>query len=435
MYALTIGVPFRRKTDIQCEVAADWAKSLILLRDALAGRFGEIVVAAPELPPGEGMIVQQTPHILDAHNDGIRFESLGQKNWRARQFWRMFPRLRATCNRLAAQAQVVHCGINDLWQPYSLAGFYAARRRGTTTVFVLDGDAIKRLQDLATGQGVLHRCRTNAYCALYYRIARRAVASADLALLKGRALHERYGRFARNAKDFFDTSYSLTDIVAAETVDCKCRELLAGGSIRCLYLGRLVDYKGIDYAIKAVAAAAGQGAPITFDIIGDGPAEKKLRQVALDAGAGQTVRFLGPRAYGPELLREIRAYHVMLFTSLAEETPRALFDGMAGGCALVAFAIPFVRQVLEQCRHGAAVPIGDIAALSEALLGAHRDRNTLAQWVRAAVDAAHGNTADVWYRRRAQWTLEAYERHCAASRVSVGRDGKPDGIKPRGDVT
>jgi glycosyltransferase involved in cell wall biosynthesis len=189
-----------------------------------------------------------------------------------------------------------------------------------------------------------------------------------------------------------------------------------------LYLGRLVDYKGIDYAIKAVAAAAGQGTPITFDIIGDGPAEKQLRQVALDAGAGPAVRFLGPRVYGPELLREIRAYHVMLFTSLAEETPRALFDGMAAGCALMAFAIPFVRQVVEQCRHGAAVPIGDIAALTEALRGAHCDRNTQAQWMRAAVEAAHGNAADVWYRRRAEWTFEAYERHCATQRITVGGD-------------
>jgi glycosyltransferase involved in cell wall biosynthesis len=420
MYALTIGVPFRRKTDVQCEVAADWARSLVLLRDSLLGHFGEMVVAAPELPPGDSPIAQQTPQILDARNDGIKFESLGQKHWRARQFWRAYPRLRAVCNRLAAQSQVVHCGINDLWQPYSLEGFYAARRCGTTAVFVLDGDALTRLKDLAAGQGLLQRCRTSVYCAIYYRIARRAVARADLALLKGQSLIERYGPFARNARSFFDTSYSSADIVDGQTVECKYREVLAGAPLRCLYLGRLMDYKGIDFAIKAVAAASGQGVPVTFDIIGDGPEEKRLRQVAADAGAGPAVRFLGPRVYGPDLLREIRSYHVMFFTSLAEETPRALFDGMAGGCALLGFAIPFVRQVVEECKHGLAAPIGDTAALTQALLEAHRDRNALARWMRAAVDAAHLHAAEVWYRRRAEWTFEAYERHCAAQRTTVG---------------
>jgi glycosyltransferase involved in cell wall biosynthesis len=284
----------------------------------------------------------------------------------------------------------------------------------------LDGDALIRLKDLAAGKGALKRWRTNAFCALYYRLARRAVARADLALLKGRSLMERYGRFARNSQNFFDTSYSSADIIDAQAVDCKCRELLADAPIRCVYLGRLMDYKGIDYAIKAVAAAARQGAPITFDIIGDGPMEKDLRQVAQDANAGTSVRFLGPRVYGPELLRETSTYHVMLVTSLAEETPRALFDGMAAGCALLGFAIPFLRQVVDESSHGRAVPIGNTAALTDAILGAHRDRNTLVQWVRAAVHAAHENAAEVWYRRRAQWTIEAYERHCAA-RARGGR--------------
>ena len=47
MYSVVISVPFRRMNDRVCEVAGDWGKSIVLLRDSLQGRFGPLVIAAP----------------------------------------------------------------------------------------------------------------------------------------------------------------------------------------------------------------------------------------------------------------------------------------------------------------------------------------------------------------------------------------------------
>jgi glycosyltransferase involved in cell wall biosynthesis len=413
MYTLTIGVPFRRLDEHCCEVASDWAKSLKLLRDSLGGRFGPITVAAPALPAGDGLIGQQTPMTIDTRSDEIRFAELGIKGWRARQFWRAYRAIRSTIDQLAKNSQVVHCGVNDLWQPYAMMGYYAAMRANVTSVFVLDGDAVRRRGDLGANKGPMSRLSDSVYCALYMRLVRKAVAQADLSLLKGRALHERYGAYARNARDFFDTSFDAGDIIETEPLARKCDDVRSGQTIRCLSLGRLVDYKGVDHTICSILQAAAGGANVSLDVIGEGPAEEELKQLA---GGSDRVRFLGRRPYGPQLLSEIGAYHMLLFTSTAEETPRSLFDGMAAGCGLLAFDLSFTRQVVEQFAHGVVVPKGNVAELAQVLLSLHHDRQKLVSWMKLAAQHAPQNTAEVWYQRRAQWTFEAYEQHGLGAR-------------------
>jgi glycosyltransferase involved in cell wall biosynthesis len=414
MYTKTTGVPFRRKGGTQCEVAGDWAQALCLLRDSFRGRFGPLTIAAPELPPGEGPITEQITVTMSEVEDGIRFVSLGSTTWKARQFWGSYWRMRKQCEQLAAESDVLHAGINDLWQPYSLLGFNAARRKGTTTVFVLDGDEIQRIRDLSGADPLPVRLRHAGYCAIYAQVAARAVARADLALLKGHQLHRRYGRWARNAKDFFDTSFHESDILSAAELERKCSAALAGGPVRCLSLGRLVGYKGVDHTLRAIAAAVAAGADVRLDVIGDGPARTELTALANALGIRERVEFKGARPYGPALLRELAQSHVLLFTSMAEETPRSLFDGLAGGCALLAFDLPFTRQVVGQLGHGALVARGQHVELAQQLLSLDRERARLVTWMKTAAARAREQSVEVWYERRAQWTIEAHERHLAS---------------------
>jgi glycosyltransferase involved in cell wall biosynthesis len=411
MYTKTTGVPFRRKGGTQCEVAGDWAQALFLLRDSFRGRFGPLTIAAPELPPGDGPITEQITVTMSEVEDGIRFVSLGSTTWRTRQFWGSYRRIRKQCEQLAAESDVLHAGINNLWQPYSLVGFNAARRKDKTTVFVLDGDEIQRMRDLHGTDPLRLRVRHAGYCAVYARVAAKAVARADLALLKGQQLHQRYGRWARNAKDFFDTSFHDSDIVPAAELERKCSATLAGGPVRCLSLGRLVGYKGVDHTLRAIAAAVGAGADVRLDVIGDGPALGELSALATTLGIRERVEFKGARPYGPALLREIAQSHVLLFTSTAEETPRSLFDGLAGGCALLAFDLPFTRQVVAQLGHGALVERGKHIELAGLIQSIDRDRPRLVGWMKTAAKRAREQSVEVWYERRAQWTIEAYERH------------------------
>jgi glycosyltransferase involved in cell wall biosynthesis len=411
MYLVPISVPFRRSGEHRCEVASDWAKALRLLRDSLEGRFGPITVAAPDVTGESPLLDEQVPAAIDEREEGIRFERLGSARWRTREFWPAYPGIRSTLDSLAREAEVVHGSINHLWQPYALMGFHAGERAGKTTVFVLDLDDVERIRDLNRGLGPMRKLRDEVYCAALVREVRKAVGQADLSLLKGRQLHQRYGRHARNARDFFDTSYHLGDVIAPADQARKAMELEAGAPIRALALGRLVGYKGLDHTLRAVATAAAAGADVELDLIGDGPERPALEAMASALGISSRVRFLGSRTYGPALMKEVARYHLLLFTSLAEETPRSLFDAMAGGCALLGFDVPFVRQVVEEVGHGAVVGRGDDAQLASRIEEVARDRSRLVAWMDAAARRAPDHAAEVWYRRRAEWTFEAHERH------------------------
>jgi glycosyltransferase involved in cell wall biosynthesis len=313
---------------------------------------------------------------------------------------------------LARSSDVVHAGVNDLYQPYSYVGFKAGLRAGAATVFVQDTDMVRQLRELARGQSTRERIRLDLYARLYGNLVRRSVARADLSLLKGRALHERYGRFARNARDFYDTSYRESDIIPPEALQEKCRAVANGEPLRCLALGRLVARKSVDQAIRATAQAARSGTPILLDVVGDGPEETRLRRLADEVGGERVVRFLGAKPYDSTLLREIAAYHVLLFTSVVEDTPRSVFDALAGGCALLGYDIPYNKQVTGEFGHGLCVRAGSIDELAGAMVALHHNRQQLVIWMRQAAASAPDHCAERWYQRRAEWTMEAFE--CSA---------------------
>lgn len=427
MYTVVISVPFRRVSGEVCEVPSDWGMALKLLRDSLRGRFGALTVAAPEAPgPAGGRIADQVPLSLHAQGDGIGFVRLGDSGWGAREFWRNSRSIRRTLDDLAARSEVMHTGINNLLLPYAPMGFFAGRRAGKMSVFVLDTDIILQLEQMAAGQRLRKRAWTFCYKTLYERTARQAIAAADLPMLKGRQLHVRYGGLNPRAKDFYNTSYTAGDVIAPELLARKCEKVRGGEPLRALSIGRLIGRKGVDHTIRAVADAAARGVPIVLDVLGSGGEEANLRQLARELNADHLVNFLGSVPYDAALLKRIATYHLWLFTALSEDTPRAMFDAMAGGCALLAYDLPFSRQVLAEARQEPPVVLGEPRGLADLIVRLNGDRARIAELMANCAREAPNHTAESWYARRARWTEEAYAaRHgrlpgAAAAALSGG---------------
>ena len=408
MYAVFVDIPFRRVGPGRAEVSGEWATALTLLRDSLGGRYGPIAVAAPEAATEAELRPMQVPVTLDAAEDQIDFEPLGPSTWRLRQFWRHYPAVRCRARAVAARAEVTHCGMNDVFMPWSLTGHFAAAAAGATTVFVIDTDIVSQIRQLDAHVSPPKKLKAAVYCRAYEAMARRAVAAADLALLKGAAVQSRYAKYAERAEDFYDTSFSGSDVIDAARLDEKCAAVEAGEPLRALSLGRLAPRKGVDHSIRAVAKAASAGVPITLDIIGTGPQEAELKTLAASLPGGGSVRFLGGRKYGPDLLRGVATYPLFLFTPLGEDTPRAVFDALAGGCAIEAYDVPYTRQLLPTVGQPEPVPVDDVDALAERLNELHRDRRKLSRLMRASAAAAMDHTAEKWYARRARWTAEVH---------------------------
>ncbi|CUH20417.1 N-acetyl-alpha-D-glucosaminyl L-malate synthase BshA [Jannaschia seosinensis] len=150
-------------------------------------------------------------------------------------------------------------------------------------------------------------------------------------------------------------------------------------------------------------------------LIGDGPERARLEALVAELDLGARVRFLGERAYGSALIGDLADYDGLLFTPLSEDTPRMIFDGYAAGLPLIGFDIPYVRERATEEHACVPLPFEDISGSADILGKLTRDRPRLASLARAAHHAAAENASDVWYRRRADWTIEAHERRIATA--------------------
>ena len=73
------------------------------------------------------------------------------------------------------------------------------------------------------------------------------------------------------------------------------RPMSSDGQVRIVTIARLVEKKGVEYAIRAVARLRGQGRMVEYRVLGDGPLRARLEQLVDELQIGQAVHLLGWR--------------------------------------------------------------------------------------------------------------------------------------------
>jgi glycosyltransferase involved in cell wall biosynthesis len=134
-----------------------------------------------------------------------------------------------------------------------------------------------------------------------------------------------------------------------------------------LYVGRLAPEKGIDVALAAVAQAqAARPGRLRFVVVGDGPAEARVRA---QAPAGTV--FTG-RLTGAALSAAYASADLFVFPSETETFGNVVLEALASGLAVVA---PDVGPTLEFAHPGTAAVYraGDAASLATQLLALEAD--------------------------------------------------------------
>ena len=172
-----------------------------------------------------------------------------------------------------------------------------------------------------------------------------------------------------------------------------------------LYLGRLKRYKGVEYALRAVAAARVARPEITLDICGQGDDRPRLQRIAETLGLGSAVRFLGfvPEEEKQTLLR--RAWAVVL-PSPKEGWGITNVEAAACGTPALASDSPGLRESVQHGVTGYLVPHGDWRALADRLVALAMDRSLVERLGRAARQFAEGLS----WEMAAQATLEHLQR-------------------------
>lgn len=150
---------------------------------------------------------------------------------------------------------------------------------------------------------------------------------------------------------------------APEEIAALRRELLGDGDRVVVTLARLEYQKGIDILIEAAQRIVKDHPGVRFAVAGDGVDEAKLKAQARALGVDRHVRFLG-RVSRPHLY--LRASDIFLLTSRWEALPFSIVEAFQAGIPAVATACSGVVELIDD-QVGAVVPVGDVAAIAEAV--------------------------------------------------------------------
>lgn len=134
----------------------------------------------------------------------------------------------------------------------------------------------------------------------------------------------------------------------------------AGETLRYLFVGRLIERKGVDGLLEAFRGVDGG----ELVIVGDGP----LRE-AVEAAASQDprIRLLGHRD-GEALANAYRDAHVLMVPSLYEPWGLVVHEGLAHGLPVIASdQVGAGDDLIDSGTNGYVVPAGSAHALAEAM--------------------------------------------------------------------
>lgn len=132
-----------------------------------------------------------------------------------------------------------------------------------------------------------------------------------------------------------------------------------------LSVGRLVDIKGHDVLLEAVAALAQTHPRLRLRIVGAGPERSALESCARELGIADRVTFLG--ALGSEQLSvEYRSADLFVLPSLREGFGVVLLESLASGTPVVATRSGGPESIVDASLGELAEP-GDATSLAEAI--------------------------------------------------------------------
>jgi glycosyltransferase involved in cell wall biosynthesis len=157
--------------------------------------------------------------------------------------------------------------------------------------------------------------------------------------------------------------------------------LRASGELRLVYLGRIVESKGLFEAVEALAQLAQDGVPARLTIAGSGADEARLRGHVEQLGIADRVSFAGP-VFGRDKERFWLQADVLVFPTWSEGLPYSLLEAMAAGVLPITCPVGAIPDVITDRRDGLLVPLRDPVALAAAIRWVHEHRDearTIAQ--------------------------------------------------------
>ena len=149
-----------------------------------------------------------------------------------------------------------------------------------------------------------------------------------------------------------------------------------GPVLQLLAVGRLVEKKGFEVLVQAMAQLTG----VHLKVVGDGPLRAALQAQAEALALGDRVQFVGRKTHD-ELPAQYATADMVIVPSVVDRTgdrdglPNVVLEGMACARPIVGSDVAAISTAVVDGITGVLVPPGDVAALSEAIRLLTRNRS------------------------------------------------------------
>jgi glycosyltransferase involved in cell wall biosynthesis len=341
-------------------------------------------------------------------------QSLGSKLSSAGKMIYSFEASRKITALLArAHPDIAHA--HNIYHHLSPSILSALRRRNIPVVLTLhDLKLACPAYKMYTNGAVCERCRGGALRhVIAQRCIRGSLAMSALIWVES-TLHRMLKLYSTNVTRFVSPSRFLMAKAGEWGIDTSRfvhipnfvsvpEDLRRGAGDAFVFLGRLVSEKGVATLIQAAAKAK-----VPLLIVGTGPAEGALRELA--AAGGGDVEFTG--YLSGERLREVTvAARAMIVPSeLYENAPISIMEAYAHGRPVIGARIGGIPELVREGETGMLFESGSIEDLTDTL--------ARAQGMNAAALDAMGRAGREWMV--ADFTPEIYRDRMLALYQSIG---------------
>jgi glycosyltransferase involved in cell wall biosynthesis len=126
--------------------------------------------------------------------------------------------------------------------------------------------------------------------------------------------------------------------------------------LRCLFVGRLIAFKGLHLALTALNRLRERGVKVSLTVVGIGEIEDHLRAQCRALGLDDQVQWLGsmPRE---EVMRHYANHDVFLFPSLHDSGGTVVLEAISMGCPVVCLDLGGPPHFIDDTC-GRVVPVG-----------------------------------------------------------------------------
>ena len=166
-------------------------------------------------------------------------------------------------------------------------------------------------------------------------------------------------------------------IVHRMGIDCNkftftLRKLPSDGVVEIVTIARLVEKKGVEYAIKAVAKVAKSNPNIKYSIVGDGLLKEELQLLIQQLNVADVVKILGWKQQ-QEVVKILSNSDILLAPSVTaynddqEGIPVVIMETMAMGLPIISTQHSGIPELVQDGISGYLVPERDVDALAEKL--------------------------------------------------------------------